>query len=281
MTERDIQDDIKWSRRRFLAGVGVAGVVTGANLLVGCGGSGSKAATTNDGAILNAAATAEALEAVMYDQLIKSALYTNNLSTNANDQAYLVAGRVEEGIHYQTLTGLGATALALTFYFPVGMFTTTHGTQSLQTTLNTLLTLEETGIAAYLLAVGPNGFAETNYKVLAAQIMGIESEHRALGRVIAADVGLTTVTGLSGSPDSVQSPQHAVNNIAFEQTFNTTGPRFNTIADVVTALGPFVTAPTVGAAGAFDPTPYQFNTTSGFYLTEAPTVTLDNTTPVT
>lgn len=278
MTDFDTQAELGRSRRRFIAGMGVAGLVTGANLLVGCGGSSSNASSNQDVQILSAAATAEALASVMYDNIIKSTLYTSGIGTNANDQAYLVSGREQEAIHYSTLTAAGGTALALTFYFPVGMFTTAHGTQNVQTTVNTLITLEDAFIAAYLIAI--NEFSQTSSKVLAGQILGVEAEHRALGRVIASDLGLTEVTGLSGSPESVQSPLHAVNNIAFERTFSTTGPRLQTISDVVTLLGPFVTAPTAGAAGAFDPTPYAFNTTANYYLTESPTVTLDVTTPV-
>lgn len=264
------------SRRRFMAGVGTLGLGATAGLLLsGCGGS-SSSSTNQDATIINAAATAEALATVMYDNIIKSAIYTNGLNGNANDQAYLVAGREQEAIHYQVLVGAGAQPLALTFYFPTGMFTTANGQQNAQTVVNTLITLEDAFIAAYL--IGIRDLSTSALKVLAGQILGVESEHRTLGRVIAADLGLTTVTGLSGTPESVVGANgHAANNIAFERTFSTTGPKFQTINDVVKALGPFVTPPTSGSG--FDPTPYQFNTTANFYLTETPTVTLDSTTP--
>jgi len=111
-------------------------------------------------------------------------------------------------------------------------------------------------------------------KVLAAQIMGVESEHRTLGRVIAHDLGLSATTGQSGIAESVVPPNSATNNIAFERNFSS---KFSSINAIVTALGPFVTPPTVGAAGAFDPTAYAYNTTSNYYLSTAPTVTLDST----
>ena len=276
LRSNDLSLDV--SRRKLLAGAGAAGLLSATNLLIGCGGGRASATANTDGTILNAAATAEALATVMYDNLIKSTLYTQGLSGNVNDQAYLAAGREQESLHYQTLTGAGAVALATTFYFPSGMFTTASATQSVQTALNTLVTLEDAFIAAYL--IGVRDLSTTGLKVLAAQILGVEAEHRAFGRVIAADLNLTSVTGLSGTAEDVQgSAGHAANNIAYERTFSTTGPAFQTITDVVKALGPFVTAPVAGAAGAFDATAYTFNAASNFYLTEAPTIALDSTTP--
>ncbi len=270
--------NLEVNRRKLLAGVGAAGLLSVANLLVGCGGGSASASGNMDSTILNAAATAEALATVMYDNLTKSALFTQGLSGNVNDQAYLVAGREQESLHYQTLTGAGAVPLTTTFYFPSGMFTTTHAQQSVQTALNTLVTLEDAFIAAYL--IGIRDLSTTGLKVLAAQILGVEAEHRAFGRVIAADLNLTSVTGLSGTAEGVQgSAGHAANNIAYERTFSTTGPAFQNINDVVKALGPFVTAPAAGTAGAFDPTSYAYNTTANFYLTETPTIALDSTTP--
>ncbi len=278
MTAFDKEMNLDVSRRKLLAGAGAAGLLSVANLLVGCGGGRASASTNLDSTILNAAATAEALATVMYDNLTKSVLYTQGLSGNVNDQAYLVAGREQESLHYQTLTGAGAVPLATTFYFPMGMFTTSNASQSVQTALNTLVTLEDAFIAAYL--IGVRDLSTAGLKVLAAQILGVESEHRAFGRVIAADLNLSSVTGLSGVAEQVQgSAGHAANNIAYERTFSTSGPAFQNINDVVKALGPFVTAPTPGTAGAFDPTSYTYNAASNFYETESPTIALDSTTP--
>ncbi len=272
------EESYSGERRRFLAGIGAAGLVTASTMLVGCGGGSSRASTNMDSTIINAAATAEALATVMYDNLIKSSLNTSGLNGNVNDQAYLTAGREQEYLHYQTLVAAGGVPLATTFYFPVGMFTTANGTQSVQTAINTLITLEDAFIAAYL--IGVRDFSTSALKVLAGQIAGVESEHRVLGRIIAADLGLSSVTGLSGTAEGVQgSAGHASNNIAYERTFTTTGPSFQNISSVVAALGPFVTPPSAGAAGAYDPTPYALNTTANYYLTETPVITLDSTTP--
>ncbi len=83
--------------------------------------------------------------------------------------------------------------------------------------------------------------------------MGVECEHRVLGRVIANDLGLTYTTGLSGNPESVAAPSHTSNNIAYERTFSAALPN---ISAVVTALTPFLTGKGMG------PTPYPFNSTS-------------------
>lgn len=270
------------SRRSLLsAGIGAVGLsATAFSMLTGCGGSSSKAGPSQDTNILNAAATAEALASVMYDNIIKSALYTRlGQLNNFNDQAYLAAGREQEATHYQFLVNAGAKPLATTFYFPVGMFTTANGQQNIQTTLNTLITLEDAFIAAYL--IGIRDFSSPTLRVYAGQILGVESEHRAFGRVIAADLGLSGVTGLSGQLEPVNNSAGgssfaaAANNLAFERTFSSALPN---IGAVVSALGPFVTAPTAGAANAYDGTPYAYQTTN-YYLTTSPTAPLANTAP--
>jgi hypothetical protein len=275
---QDVKQDVNLesqdgvSRRQMVSQAGTLGfgVLLG-GLIAGCGGGNGTSAiaqANQDSTIINAAATAEALASVMYDNIIKSPLYTQGLAGNAPDQAYLVAAREQEAIHYQTLVAAGAKPLAQTFYFPTGMFTNQG---SYQTTINTLITLEDTFIAAYL--IGVSTLSTSALKVLAAQILGIESEHRTLGRVIAHDLGLSSTTGQSGVAESVNPPVSATNNIAFERTFSS---KFKSITDIVTALGPFVTAPTAGAANAFASTAYPFNTTANYYLTTTPTVTLDN-----
>ena len=68
-----------------------------------------------------------------------------------------------------------------------------------------LVTLEDAFIAAYL--VGVRHFSTADLRVTAARIMGIESDHRTLARVICADIPpqnggpLATVTGLQGIPE--------------------------------------------------------------------------------
>src|ERR1700729_3510317 len=82
------------------------------------------------------------------------------------------------------------------FFYPQNMFA------DAQTTLNTLVTLEDAFIAAYL--VGVRDFSTLELRVTSARIMGIESDHRTLARVVAPGVAaqdggpIETITGLSG-----------------------------------------------------------------------------------
>ena len=263
--------DARSSRRGFVSVLGTLGVATAAGgLLAACNDTTATGVATGssalDAKILAAAATAEALASVMYDNIIKLSPAYRQLGGNANDQAYLAAGRQQEAIHYNTLVGAGGKPLALDFYFPTGMFTD----PSFRTTVNTLVTLEDAFIAAYL--IGIRDFSTSGSRVLAGQILGVEAEHRAFARVIAADLGLGATTGLSGVAESVTAPTHAANNLAYERTF---GTALKTIDDVVTALTPFVTPGTTG----FDATKFSFNTTANYYLSQPPGVTLDSTTP--
>ena len=157
----------------------------------------------------------------------------------------------------------GGTALATTFYFPTNMFTDP------QTTLNTLITLEDAFIAAYL--IGIRDFSSTGLKVIAGQILGVESEHRTLGRVIANDLGLTSVSGLAGT-ESVTPPTATSNNLAYERTFSNALPD---ISHVVTALGPFVTPGSTG----YSATPFPFAAASASPSAGQTAVVLNATTP--
>ena len=141
-----------------------------------------------------------------------------------------------------------APAYTETFYFPTGMF---GGPETYATTVNTLVTLEDAFIAAYL--IGVRDLPNSDLRVLAARIMGVEAEHRALGRVIAADLNLHSTTGLSGKPEGVDGTAgFAANNLAYERRFE---PPFLAISDIVKALGPFIAPGTAG----FSTTPYRFS----------------------
>jgi ferritin-like protein len=258
-------------RRAFVGRLGLFGLgaASSASFLAACGSSTApktRGSASGDQEIINAAATAEALASVMYDNIINHSPAFAALSGEPDDQAYLVAGREQEAIHYATLVGAGASPLTTTFYFPTGMFSDA----TFVTTINTLITLEDAFIAAYL--IGIRDLSTDSLKELAGQIMGIEAEHRVLVRTIANDLNLNQTKGLSGVNESTSPPTHAANNLAFERTFS---GQFKSIADIVTALGPF-TAP--GTSG-FDSTPFVFNTTPNFYVTETPMVTLDTMTP--
>ena len=267
-----VEETNEVSRRDWLKRAGIAGAsLTALGAMAGCGGTSAgsvgSAASSTDQNILNAAATAEALATTMYYNIITTSggIYKSGLTGNAPDQAYLVAGFEEELNHYNFLVSAGAKPLATTFNFPTNMFVDP------QTTVNTLITLEDAFIAAYL--IGVRDFSTNALKVIAGQIMGIEAEHRALGRVIANDLNLTAVTGLSGMAESVVAPTGTANNLAYERTFSAALPN---IGAVVTALGPFVTA---GHAG-YSPTAFPFATASAAAPSAGqPTVTLANTTP--
>jgi hypothetical protein len=145
--------------------------------------------------------------------------------------------------HYlleQSLTG--SPSPFTTFYYPVGMFA--HA----QTTLNILVTLEDAFIAAYL--VGVRNFSKQFLRVAAARIMGIESDHRTLARVVAPGVAsvdggpIETITGIQGVAESVDPP----NNNGYERTLGWT-----TINQAVNALLPFASK-TAAAKAGFDTT---------------------------
>ncbi len=254
------------SRRDCLKQIGLAGAsITTLSVLAGCAGNGTGTGTVGnmDASILNAAVIAEALATTMYYNLIKGAIY-KDLSGNAPDQAYLVAGFEQELNHYKTLVSLGGAPVksGTNFDFPTGMFT------NRQTTIDTLVTLEDTFIAAY--EIGVRDFSSSGNRVVAAQIMGVECEHRVLGRVIANDLGLSYTIGLSLGQESVVPPSHTVNNLAYERTFTRSFPN---MAAVVTALTPFLTGKGMG------PTPYPFDSETTTLPAGIAPVILDDTTP--
>jgi len=130
-----------------------------------------------------------------------------------DDQGYLQAARQEEMSHYLLEQSVTKQPSPFTqFFYPKNMFA------NAQVTLNTLVTLEDAFIAAYL--VGVRRFSSDNLKVTAARIMGIESDHRTLARVIAPGVAvqdggpIENVTGIQGVAESVDPP----NNNGYERT---------------------------------------------------------------
>jgi Ferritin-like domain len=239
-------------RRQFL---GRAGAV-GAGTLVGGGAlsalvaplASAKKSGVNkrDLEILGAAQIAEALAVTTYTNIINTAPFFGRLEDD--DQGYLKAAREEEMSHYlleEKVTGKPSPFNS--FYYPVNMFS------DAQTTLNTLVTLEDAFIAAYL--VGVRDFSNPNLQVTAARIMGIESDHRTLARVVAPGVAsqdggpIESVTGVQGKAESVDPP----NNNGYERTLS-----WRNINKAVAALTPFIEKKAAKKAG-FDVTkPYKF-----------------------
>jgi hypothetical protein len=232
-------------RRAFVA----RGAAAGAGAVVGTGAleallpsiaaaRGHKGGVTKgDLAILGAAQIAEALAVTTYTGIIDSAPFFTRLESD--DQGYLKAARQEEMAHYAleqsvTRTPAGAT----TFYYPPRMF------DDAQTTLNVLVTLEDAFIAAYL--VGVRRFSSPDLRVTAARIMGIESDHRTLARVVAPGVAsrdggpIEQVTGIQGTAESVDPP----NNNTYERTL-----RWTSISKAVAALTPFIDKRAAARAG--------------------------------
>jgi hypothetical protein len=205
--------------------------------------------------ILVAAEVAEALAVTTYTNIIGIAPFFTRLPND--DQKYLIGARQEEMSHYlleESVTEQNTPFQS--FFYPVNMFS------DAQTTLNTLVTLEDAFIAAYL--VGVRNFSTTDLRVTAARIMGIESDHRTLARVLGGDVSpqdggpIEKIKGFQGVAESIDPP----NNNGYERTLCLTE-----IQQVVDALLPFVSLSAAQAAG-FD--------TSKSYPFEPFTPTLPN-----
>lgn len=187
--------------------------------------------------ILIAAQIAEALAVTTYSNIINIAPFFTRLASD--DQGYLMAARQEEMSHYLLEQSVTDEFTPFTsFYYPFQMFA------DAQTTLNTLVTLEDAFIAAYL--VGVRNFSTPQLRVTAARIMGIESDHRTLARVVGPGVAaqdggpIETITGIQGVAESVDPP----NNNGYERTLCWTK-----IEQAVQALLPFVDATAAKGAG--------------------------------
>jgi hypothetical protein len=129
--------------------------------------------------ILNVAATAEALGITFYYQGIQSGFFQQ---LNQPQQWYLQAALDEERNHLGFLQSKGALPSTTQFFFPDSAFT------DRTVFLSVLDALENLFIGAYLAAT--RRFAELGQPLLAeiaAQIMGVEAEHRILGRLVAAE----------------------------------------------------------------------------------------------
>jgi hypothetical protein len=248
----DALTDHNANRRQFLgktAAVG-AGVVAGGSALEALAPSlaAAKAAgvTKGDLAILGAAQIAEALAVTTYTGIINSAPFFTRLQSD--DQGYLRAARIEEMSHYLLEKGVTRKPTPVqTFYYPHNMFA------DAQTTLNVLVTLEDAFIAAYL--VGVRDLSTPDLRVTAARIMGIESDHRTLARVVAPGVAaqdggpIEKVTGIQHKAESVDPP----NNNGYERTL-----RWTDIGRAVKALTPFIDKKAAGKAGFDTSKAYKF-----------------------
>jgi len=202
--------------------------------------------TKNDIEILKAAQIAEALAVTTYTNIINTAPFFKNIPDD--DQEYLVAAREEEMSHYLLEQGVTKKPTPFTsFYYPPKMFS------DAQTTLNVLVTLEDAFIAAYL--VGVREFSTADLRVTAARIMGIESDHRTLARVVGGDVAggdggpIGAITGIQKTSEPISPP----NNNGYERTLG-----LKNIGQAVEALLPFVEVKAAAKAGFDTSKPYKF-----------------------
>lgn len=240
------------SRRQFLGrgAAATAGAVVGGSMLdalaPGVAAAKPGGVTKGDVAIIGAAQIAEALAVTTYTNIIDTAPFFSRLASD--DQGYLRTAREEEMSHYLLEKSVTRRPSPFsTFYFPSGMFA------DAQTTLNVLVTLEDAFIAAYL--VGVRDLSNPNLRVTAARIMGIESDHRTLARVVGPGIAtqdggpIEKITGIQGKAESVDPP----NNNGYERTLHWTK-----IGKAVKALTPFLDKAAAAKAG-FDTTkPYKF-----------------------
>ncbi len=179
------------SRRSLLKGAAVsaAGVATlaGTGLFLSSKNSAHASGSTEGPEdsivqILSIAATAEQLAIAFYHQGI---IHAGKMNITGANLDYLLAAIIEEQIHRDFLVAAGGKPLTDTFSFPKGEDTF----DDVKKFVATLEQLEEAFIAAYLAAVkefamyGQPGLAQ-----IAAQIMGVEAEHRGLGRSINPDI---------------------------------------------------------------------------------------------
>jgi len=128
--------------------------------------------------ILNVAITAETLAVIFYTEVLNNA---NRLGLNNAAKKDVQAALVEEAIHRQFLAKQGAKPLVTKFSFPLGQDTF----RRFDSFIKTQQQLEALFVAAYLAAGREFAVLKRPDLVLvAAQIGGVEAEHRAIGRAI-------------------------------------------------------------------------------------------------
>jgi hypothetical protein len=142
----------------------------------------------------------------------------NNVGSDGNEGnvAYFQAALDQENKHAMALAAAGAKSPLMSFYFPATTFQSIGYTSQAGTFLWVLDHLETAFIGAYLAAIARFGqLKRADLAELAGQILGVESEHRALGRVVAGD--------------------DPANNVTLEVV------SFQNVSGAVTALTPFLT----------------------------------------
>ena len=114
---------------------------------------------------------------------------------NVGNVAYLQAALSQEQQHARLLTSAGARSPYHAFYFPANTFKALGHTRAPGTFLWVVDHLETTFIGTYMAAIRRFGALERiDLAVLAARILGVECEHRALYRVVAGDTPANNLT---------------------------------------------------------------------------------------
>lgn len=104
---------------------------------------------------------------------------------NPSNVRYLQAALDAEMKHAEALIKAGATARYARFYFPAATFTGLGVSTDPHTFLGVLDHLESDMVGAYVLAAASfMTFGRLDLALLASRIMGVEAEHRTLGRVL-------------------------------------------------------------------------------------------------
>lgn len=224
--EESLTSGVTTSRRMFLKQAGVASAVIAFGSMAGSVlGAGRARADSAEpiSEILGLALTAEQLATTFYYTGIQSASRLPQVGS-AGNLPYLQAALDAENYHAQLLATAGGVSVAGSqpqFYFPAGTFTSDTNF------LGVLDALETTFIEAYLAAIyqftaqGRNDLAQ-----VAGEILGVEAEHRVLGRQI-----LTDFTALK-----------VPNNLLLEKADGTS------VAKIAGALGPFLSANQFGGS---------------------------------
>lgn len=181
--------------------------------------------------ILNTALIAEKLTATFYYKALTTPAVLHNPSLggpsadpnnpglppggNPAQVRYLQAALDAEVKHADLLSRAGATARITQFYFPPTAFVGLGSTLDRASFLGLLETLEALCLSIYIAAAGQFlRFGRPDLAILAAEITGVEAEHRTLGRVIGA--------------------VHPPNNLTLERVFLTC------VSDAMLDLQPFL-----------------------------------------
>ena len=224
-------------RADFLVGAAIAGagLLLGAPRTTEAATSATGSATRSDAAsaasiqqILNTALTAEQLAmafyykalttpAIMHDRRLGGpSADPNNPGhepggnpANVKDMQSILDSEVK---HAQALLAAGASSPYKTFYFPKDTFRGLGASNEPGTFLQVMDALETSFVGAYLAAVGEFvALGRSDLAGVIVQIMGVESEHRMLGRLISGFKtanNLTLQKNLFGSINDVNKVLH-------------------------------------------------------------------------